>query len=245
MTVSFWLITAIVLIFCGYLFKRTVSNDAQNDFKLRDIMSNTTVSAPIKKEEEEQEEISSFPGKNLARKSGGFEFKDEKIQHQESVSSMNMANTNSSTTYSTQIHDNNSIRTNSTPSAPHTQEESYYQKDRCMVTDRIDDEPHQTTVHSTLTMTETKTEPITEKEEETNEVSYSKEFSANMRKEYTPTINKLGVFDYIKTFWKGMTFALGVPALIYGLFSFITNAPTMTEKLTYSIWMLLGVILIK
>ena len=51
MSLSVWLISAGVIGVCGFIFKKTVSNDAQNDFRLRDIL---TTDSPY--EEEIQEE---------------------------------------------------------------------------------------------------------------------------------------------------------------------------------------------
>lgn len=239
MTISFWLITGIVLAICGYIFTKTVSNDAENDFRLRDIMSNSEETLPLK--EEKSEEIPNFPGKNLTQR--GFMFKDE-INSQEQTPVVNFAKKETYNSYSTKIHDDNSETVNNTSSVKnnHSQEKSYYQKDRCMITDKVENEQQkQIVMPKSITITDTKIE----QEEKEEEKIYTNSYAMKMQKEYTPTINKFGILHYIKTFWKGATFALGLPAFTYGLFSFIFNAPTTTEKLTYSIWILLGVILIK
>ncbi|MCD8378592.1 MAG: hypothetical protein LUB59_07390 [Candidatus Gastranaerophilales bacterium] len=53
------------------------------------------------------------------------------------------------------------------------------------------------------------------------------------------------IFDYLKMFWHGITFIIGVFVCIYSLIGILYYIQTTNDAIIYSIWLLIGVILIK
>ena len=56
---------------------------------------------------------------------------------------------------------------------------------------------------------------------------------------------KKDVHQMIKSFYKGITFTIGILVCLYALFGVIKFAQTTDDAIIYSIWLLIGVILIK
>ena len=56
---------------------------------------------------------------------------------------------------------------------------------------------------------------------------------------------KKDVLQMIKSFYKGITFTIGILVCLYSLFGVIKFAQTTDDAIIYSIWLLIGVILIK
>ena len=223
MSVSFWIVLGIVLILCCYLFTKTVSNDAENDIKLRDILSNPVSGTGLKKEDNDF-------SKNEAK---GFEFKNKQTEPIIKTSEMKNGDYTKAEleTYSTTAHSYSNNNTGAdiieSSSQKSPQEESYYQKDRCMVTDKVEEDEPELVINKKIYKTVTETTSDTE--------------GLFKEKEHVVTSQKRGYLYYIKIFWKGMTFALGIPACLYGLHMLFSGA----DSLVASVWVLIGVILIK
>lgn len=200
-----------VLAICTYIFKKTVSNDAENDYRLRDILANTG----SKEEEDEKLTLnlkSSYNEKALEenvyeelekekndKTVAVIEQEEEKIQQA----------TEPQKSYSTTTHDSYHI--------PNYNQEVYYEKvndDACENYSAEDEEPA---------------------EEEEKYLS-----------EKTVTVKKsMGLFDYVKTFWKGVTFTIGAILFLYAVYGLMNLTQTPEEAIKYSIWLLAGIILVK
>ena len=71
---------------------------------------------------------------------------------------------------------------------------------------------------------------------------FEKEFQ-NIEKGYK--VKKKGFTDYVKMFWKGITFSIGALITLYSFYGLTHFVQTSNDAILYSIWLLVGVILIK
>ena len=67
MSLSFWLILTAVIGICVFIFTKTVSSDAKNDYKIRDILANTK--SELRKEEQEEPEEEPVPVATVPKQS--------------------------------------------------------------------------------------------------------------------------------------------------------------------------------
>ena len=202
-----------VLAICIYVFKKTVSNDAENDYRLRDILANSG----SKEEETEKPTLnlkSSYNEKAL-EENVYEELEKEKndktvavIEHEEEKTQQAAE---PQTSYSTTTHESYSYHT------PNYNQEVYYEKvndDAC--------------------------ESYSSEDEEPAEEEYK------LSSEKTVTVKKsMGLLDYVKTFWKGVTFTIGAVLFLYAVYGLMNLTQTPEEAIKYSIWLLAGIILVK
>lgn len=243
MSLSVWLISAGVIGVCGFIFKKTVSNDAQNDFRLRDIL---TTDSPY--EEEIQEEVSVSPKKDISKPKFFNELKKDDMQ-QETVATKTLYDepeqeqkvnySYSTNTYSTSTHsDNETKTTNEKNTYEYDNEPVYYEK--------INDDA-----------CEPDYKPDDDFDEEYQSTAYQKDYNDFVEDEPQPSHTKyqepkvvkksplLNLFGLVKTFWRGITFSLGALICLYAFYGVVAQAQTSNDALLYSIWLLIGVILIK
>ena len=65
----------------------------------------------------------------------------------------------------------------------------------------------------------------------------------NEKNEFYPKHRSL--FDYVKTFWRSITFTIGVVICLCALYCLTAQIANSNDAVVYSIWLLIGVILIK
>ncbi|GEM_PF-5732871 len=240
MSTSFWMILGGILLLCAFVFTKTVSNDARNDYMLRDILSNTPDNTDYQ-EEKKREKVGSSAISEYEEHQNKVYASIQNSQGSQYSTTMHTDSSNSN--YHTNCGNSTSVK-----EPDHVQEESYYQKDRCMETDKVG-------VNTEPTMKEQKkTEPEPVKTlpkraskflpsaDDTEEEVYSpvKEVRVTAEKPHTK-----GVMSYIKTFWRGITFTLGGLACLYGLYMFMASASMGADTLVATLWVLIGVILVK
>ncbi|MCM1264680.1 MAG: hypothetical protein NC200_00650 [Candidatus Gastranaerophilales bacterium] len=188
MTTSLWVILTLVTILCIVIFKKTVSNDAENDFKIRDVLSRPDVDEPEHIEEQfksEPEPVAEF---------------EQKIENFKKI-----------------------------------QQEPVQEKLDC---------EYRTNVHEKQIIEEDLNESYQEESGE-EKVFYDKEFSKEILKDKNIAKKKFGLFDYVRVFWRSITFTVGILVCLYSLFGILRYVQTSNDAIIYSIWLLIGVILIK
>ena len=94
-------------------------------------------------------------------------------------------------------------------------------------------------------------------DEEYQSTAYQKDYNDFVEDEPQPSHTKyqepkvvkksplLNLFGLVKTFWRGITFSLGALICLYAFYGVVAQAQTSNDALLYSIWLLIGVILIK
>lgn len=237
MSTSFWMIFGGAMLLCAFIFTKTISNDARNDYMLRDILSNSSDETDYRKQREEKV------------------LNTQKMQYEETQNQVSVVSAQPSQ-YSTTMHaEKSDYHTNygnsvAVKEPEHVQEESYYQKDRCMATDKVNPTNTEPTVKNNIK--QEKAEPV-----QTLPKRASKFLpSDNTEEEYTISEEKPlavkahnhqsnGLMHYIKLFWRGITFTLGALACLYGLNMFLSSAAMGADTLVSTLWVLIGVILVK
>ena len=202
MSTSLWIIIAVITIISIIIFKKTVSSDAENDFKIRDILSGNSyeeepepTQQPIKTQKSVEEDYLN-PQKNIYEEIEELEHKQTTKQSQEYSQPKQE--------YSTQTHNEQEFHTETQNNYEYSAQNSYKQ-------------PQSKTM-------------------------FEKEFQ-NVEKEYKT--KKKGLADYIKMFWKGITFSIGALITLYSFYGLTHFVQTSNDAILYSIWLLVGVILIK
>ena len=202
MSTTFWIILVVVLGICIYVFTKTISNDAENDYRLRDILANSNNDDMLSDERPntkinlnlKESEIQPEPEKNIY---------EEIAQEQQKDITKNTYNE-----YSTQTHEvPNNVETKKVAyDYPKT---DYYEKindDVCEYDENI--------------------------EEDKNE-----------KNEFYP--KRRSIFDYVKTFWRSITFTIGVVICLCALYCLTAQIANSNDAVVYSVWLLIGLILIK
>lgn len=205
MSLSLWVVVVIVIAICTFIFTKTVSNDAANDFKLRDILSNS----PDEEENEKPLKSAYLPrGEESEPHQSYEEYEKQTGNIYEEIAK------EENNEFETTVHETEPEETEETEEKPDEQcyqEEVYYEKindDACDVDEDYEEENY----------CEVKQKP------------YPK---------------KRSLFDYVKTFWRGITFTIGFLICLYAFFGIISQVETSNDAIIYSIWLLIGVILIK
>lgn len=224
MSTSFWILFLVIGGICGVVFAKTVSNDAKNDYKLRDILTNSN-------KEETESEVFTPQTKSAAETeekpkpvhAGIYEEKNiyEEIAQEQQLSYSYTTNTHSTNNYTSPQSSKVEENLNSTPK--YESEPVYYEKindDAC----DIDEDEY---------IEEGYNEP--------------KEFEGELKpkQNYAKTKKSSSLFEYVKTFWKGITFCIGMLVCIYSFYGIATQVQTSNDAIVFSIWLLIGVILIK
>ena len=209
MTFSFWIISALVIGICVFVFKKAVSNDAQNDYRLRDILSNVDeddIFADPKLREPQKEAVPVY----------GNTEKEEEYSYSKNYST---------NTYSTTTHEQRTEKKE--------EEKVYYEKVNDDACDDYSKNDYKTTESYT--------------DEEENEDYEDDDYTNQFEKGLKPQKQSLGrrLFDTIKTFWRGITFTIGLLVTIYSFGGLATQVQTSNDAIVYSIWLLIGVVLIK
>lgn len=208
MSLSFWLLSATVVGICVFVFKKTVSNDATNDYRIRDILSRQEdEELSLKKPTPQKEEQIPEPVGACVNK----EYENSSAEQSYSY------HTNS---YSTTAHEN-------TEETEPVEEKVFYEKindDACENYNKFDEED------------------LYEDDEYTDE-DYTE--IDNEKSVHKPILKKRSLFDYVKTFWHGITFTIGILVCLYSFFGIATQVQTSNDAIIYSIWLLIGVVLIK
>lgn len=193
------LLIFLIVIFgvCAFIFTKTVSNDAKNDFRLRDILSQTDDDTVIS-------------NKNLNRVKTEEATVDNVYSSNIYEDIVNSQKTNSSETeYSTTAHsENNSEQKSETPKY---NQNTYYERindDACF-------------------------------EDDYEDLDYNADDCVRKTSKSSKIIN------YIKIFWRGIIFTIGLLVSIYSFIGLAYNVQTSNDALIYSLWLLIGVILIK
>lgn len=202
MSTSLWIIIAVITIISIIIFKKTVSSDAENDFKIRDILSGNSYEEepeqtpqPIKTQKNIEADYLN-PQKNIYEEIEELEHKQSTQQAQEYSQPKQE--------YSTQTHNEQEFHTETQNNYEYSTQNSYKQ-------------PQSKTM-------------------------FEKEFQ-NIEKEYK--VKKKGFTDYVKMFWKGITFSIGALITLYSFYGLTHFVQTSNDAILYSIWLLVGVILIK
>ena len=202
MSLSVLIVAIILLSMCVYVFTKTVSNDAKNDFKLRDILYDSNENNTELYQKKLKENIQ-YSKDATVEKVYANNIYEELANEQNYQTNKN--------TYSTTAHDMNEKF--SEESSSQYNDDTYYEK--------INDDP------------------IEEEEQEietTQKTTYKQPI-------YSP--KKRNLADYVKTFWRGITFSIGALVCVYSFIGLAYNVQTSNDALVYSIWLLIGVILIK
>lgn len=284
MSVPFMIFLVVIFSICAFIFAKTVSNDAENDYKLRDILANA---GSTDDETEEKEEVI-LPGQEIEKPKFFDEAKPkfanadkqtvlpraEKNIYQEMAErqatnyaySTNYKTTahetenedaeevtfdtpvatvteekTENTTYSTPVHEKEPKREPEKEEQPKTvlyDEPVYYEK---INDDACDPEEYQNDEIEEEEIAEEENPQIYAAKYDDTDEEYYEEDKIKTVKSYSPN----GLFGYVKTFWKGITFTLGAFLCLYAAYGIITQAQTPNDALLYSIWLLIGVILIK
>jgi hypothetical protein len=243
MSLSVLLVSAGVIGVCGFIFKKTVSNDAKNDFRLRDILMSES---PY--EEDVSEEVKVAPKSDITKPKFFNELKKEDMQ-QETVATKTLCDepeeetkgnySYSANAYSTNTHGNNDNKSIN-------EKESYEYDNGAVYYEKINDDA-----------CESDYDNDDELEEEYQQTAYQKNYryfaeeepQDYQSKEQEPKVVKkslaLNLFGFVKTFWRGITFSLGALICLYAFYGVVAQAETSNDALLYSIWLLIGVILIK
>jgi hypothetical protein len=202
MSVPFLIFLTIILGLCIYVFTKTVSNDAKNDFRLRDILSNSEEKdSVLAKSQTIKDNINSTKEATVEKVYAN------NIYEELANSSENQKNNN----YSTTTHNNSYEETTS-----RYNDDTYYEKindDACPQEDK--------------------------------RIYYEEEYISKNFKNQNYNRKSKNLFGYVKTFWKGITFSIGALVCIYSFIGLAYNVQTSNDALIYSLWLLIGVILIK
>ncbi|MCR5265876.1 MAG: hypothetical protein K6E29_04700 [Cyanobacteria bacterium RUI128] len=217
MSLSFWFILSAIIGICVFVFTKTVSSDAKNDYRIRDILANAKSEAPKPEPAEEPVPVAAAPKQSFE------EYQNEHNVYEELVAKQKEAGYQS---YSTTTHEDKKEEEQF-----FTQEKVYYEKindDACPVEETKD----------------------IYRDEEEPEIKPDKKYSETLYDEvdedYTPKKKQYkSLSDYVKTFWKGITFTIGLLVCLYAFGGLAYNVQTSNDAIVYSIWLLIGVILIK
>lgn len=225
MSGSFWLILAAVTGICVFVFTKTVSNDAKNDYRIRDILTNSkTVTKPEATEEKEPAAVAATPKQSFE------EYQNEHNIYEELAAKQKESGYSS---YSTTTHTTESKNESAQEKPKFAEEKIYYEKindDACPYSKDDDDDDDYYEKEPKMTYN-------------SNNTKYQKDFEEKEEPLYQKPRKNL--FDYIKTFWKGITFAIGLLVCLYAFGGLAYNVQTSNDAIVYSIWLLIGVILIK
>ena len=201
MTTSLWIIIAVVSIVCIIIFKKTVTNDAENDFKIRDVLSRPDLS------EEENSLTETF---------------NNEVEPQSIQKPMSQEMNKQLYTEPENIYEN-------------LQKQQY-------------EAEYKTNIHEETVMEKSLNHSYQEQKsdkEDDDSIHYDKDFSYEIKKEKTPVKKKNNMFDYVRIFWRGITFAIGVLVCLYSLLGLTHYVQTSNDAIIYSLWLLIGVILVK
>lgn len=223
MSLSFWLILAGVIGVCVFIFTKTVSTDAKDDYRIRDILTN-------KKNETQKEEIEEPVPVAETPKQSFEEYQNEHNIYEEIAAKQNHSGYHSSYSTTTHISEDSNKNSNET----YKQENVYYEK----INDDACPEEETKTVYSNDTY------------EEEQGSFMDKKLKNSIYKEEDETLTPKekpykSLFDYVKTFWRGITFTVGLLVCLYAFGGLAYNVQTSNDAIVYSIWLLIGVILIK
>jgi hypothetical protein len=208
------LIPAIIIVsICVFVFTKTVSNDAKNDFKLRDILSNT-----------QDNDTAETPVYNKQQTINSQEATVEKVYANNIYEELSKEETNQTkySGYSTTTHDTGYEKREEKPN--YNNNDTYYEKindDACP-----DDD-----------------EKYIDEDEDYEDISYEKKTSP--KKQKIRPVKTRNLFDYVKTFWRGVTFTVGAIVTVYSFIGLAYNVQTSNDALIFTLWLLIGVILIK
>ena len=245
MSLSVLFLSAGIIGLCGFIFKKTVSNDAKNDFTLRDIL---TSESPYEAEEEEVKVAS----QDIRKPKFFNELKNEeaeretetvaiKTDYEDSEREQKDNYAYSTRAYSTNVHDVNEQRTEEKPNYQYDDEPVYYEKindDACEPDyDTTDDYEEEFTAKKSIDF-----DNFDDEEDDDDDLKYTP------KNKETKIVKKSfgsSLFSLIKTFWRGITFSLGALICLYAFYGVVAQAQTSNDALLYSIWLLIGVILIK
>jgi len=188
MSTSLWIAVFVVLALCIFIFKKTISSDAENDFKIRDILSsrdsvpNESINKMAQPEHAHQPSEADYTEtqKNLYE-----EIAESQKQEQYKTETHNDYHTEYSKSFGTKTSDDNTL----------------------------------------------------------DNAAYDK----NFKHKSTPEayVKRLGFCDFLRIFWRGITFTIGSLACLYSLYGLVSFVQTSNDAVIYSIWLLIGVILIK
>ena len=204
MSITFWIFLVIVLGICIFVFTKTVSNDAKNDYRLRDILSNSDDTVPEQKKEPE-------PVKNPQEY-----LEPEKNIYEEIAEKQAAPNYDG---YSTQTHE---TYNQETVSQEEEKEKNISQPQEKVYYEKINDDAC-----------------------DIEEDYYEAEQPKNIKYKPEQKPYRRSLFDYVKTFWRGVTFTVGGLICLYSAYGIVTQVQTSNDAIIFSLWLLIGVISIK
>lgn len=217
MSLSLWVVVIIVITVCTIIFTKTVSNDAANDYKLRDILSKS----PDEEENGSQKKLKSafIPTEEEEEAPMQQSYEDYEKQTGNIYEEMVKEQNSQAQDFGTKVHetaadefDEDIEEEQEEYKEPQNnyQEEVYYEK--------INDDACDF-----------------EEEDEEN-------YCEVQQKKYP---KKSGLLGFVKTFWRGITFSVGLLVCLYSLIGILNMVQTSNDAIIYSLWLLIGVILIK
>lgn len=233
MPLSLTVFLSAALIISVFIFKKMITNDAQNDYKLRDILANTKEEEPevqeelqhsfkFSKELTKEKETYTPPKQEEAEKVYAHNMYEEIGAKQETIQKPSF--------YSTNTHE---TKTYQQPLKPTYSQDTYYEKindDACPEYTSKEEDYSTTQYNKTY---EDKYEETTDEVEEDTKETYIQ----------TPTKPSRNLYDYVKTFWRGITFTVGMLICVYSFLGLTQGSPD--SALLYTLWLLIGVMLIK
>lgn len=199
MSIQLFIVVVIIISICTIIFTKTVSNDAKNDFKIRDILSNNDESESVKSIFE--------PVKSVNEEKSFEDFENQKNIYEEISEEQNKKEKQD---YNTTIH------------SAQKQEEPEIDQEEDVYYEKINDEAC--------------SEEYNEKYKEDDEYEQML---------YKKPVVRGSLFDYVKTFWRGITFTIGLLVCLYSVIGIAYQVQTSNDAIIYSLWLLIGVILIK
>ena len=207
MSISFLFFLAVIIAICVFVFTKTVSNDAKNDFRLRDILANSSDEKDIVRKPQTRVKTEEATVENVYANNIYEELANNKNNEQKTMS------------YSTTTHET----PDETPKYNYEETQSKYSQE--VHYEKINDDA------------------CTEEEEDFDNDYEESLYKIKAQKVTTKPSRNL--FGYIKTFWRGITFTVGMLVSIYSFIGLAYNVQTSNDALIYSLWLLIGVILIK
>ncbi len=215
MTISLWAIFIIIGGICAFIFAKTVSNDAKNDYSIRDILSNNDDSEPVIIEKQ----IVEAPRQEYKEETNIYDEIIRKQQAQQTAQNQQIQeNQQEQTSY------NNAYSTTTHEDTPKHERSNYEQQ---VFYEKINDDacPYD--------------------KDENKDDDYFEDDDYEQEKPIKTVKKRRSLFDYVKTFWHGITFTIGIIICIYSFIGISTQVQTSNDAIIYSIWLLIGVILIK
>ena len=204
MSISLLFVLTFIIAVCVFVFAKTVSNDAKNDFRLRDILANSTNETETPRKPQPRVKTEEATVENVYANNIYEEIVNNKEKEQQTIN------------YSTTAHETPTYNTEE--ETPKYNQEVHYEK--------INDD-------------------ACPEDEDNYDSEYEEALYKMKNPKFVPAKPSRNFFGYIKTFWRGITFTVGLLVSVYSFIGLAYNVQTSNDALIYSLWLLIGVILIK